>query len=104
MKTKDDGVLSWKPDYLSSLQSYASLLGLPLLVGWKHRTFWTLFEAKHFGPAVTNMNISFEDAMKQNVLGVLAGDFSFCFRPGTGLYFRYRKLGKTANGFEAVIQ
>ena len=104
VKTSVDGVLSWKPDYLSSLQRYASLLGLPLLVGWKHRTFWTLFEAEHFRLATSNLKISFEDAMKQSLLGVLAGDFSFCFRPGTGLHIQFRKLGEAADGFEAVIE
>jgi Holliday junction resolvase len=104
VKTSVDDALLWKPDYLSSLQRYASLLSLPLLVGWKHRTFWTLFEAKHFREATTNLKISFIDAMKQNLLGILAGDFSFSFRPGTGMHMRMRKLKETTAGFESVIE
>jgi Holliday junction resolvase len=104
VKTSVDPSLSWRPDYLSSLQRYASLLGLPLLVGWKHRTFWVLFEAKHFQQATTNLKMSFEDAMKQNLLGILAGDFSFCFRPGTGMHIRIRKLRETVDGFDGVIE
>jgi Holliday junction resolvase len=104
VKKSVDNALSWKPDYLSSLQRYASLLGLPLLVGWKHRTFWTLFEAKHFREATTNFKISFEDAMKQNLLGILAGDFSFSFRPGTGMHVRIRKLKEATHGFDGVIE
>jgi hypothetical protein len=104
VKTSVDDALSWKPDYLSSLQRYASLLNLPLLVGWKHRTFWTLFEAKHFRKATTNLRISFIDAMKQNLLGILAGDFSFSFRPGTGMHLRMQKLKETTDGFESVIK
>lgn len=104
VKTCIDKTLSWKPDYLSSLQRYASLLNLPLLVAWKHRSFWTLFEAKHFRLATTNLNISFLEAMKQNLLGVLAGDFSFSFRAGTGTHVRTRKLKETTNGFDGVLE
>jgi Holliday junction resolvase len=104
VKTSVDNTLSWKPDYLSSLERYAGLLGLPLLVGWKHQTFWTLFETKHFRKATTNLKISFIDAMKQNLLGVLAGDFSFSFRPGTGMHMRMRKVKETTDGLEGVIE
>lgn len=104
VKTSVDNTLSWKPGYLSSLERYASLLGLPLLVGWKHQTFWTLFETKHFRKATTNLKISFIDAMKQNLLGILAGDFSFSFRPGTGMHMRMRKVKETTDGFEGVIE
>ena len=95
--------LSWKPDYLSSLQRYADLLGLPLLVAWKHRTFWTLFEARHLRPAPTRLKISFEGAMKESLLGVLGGDFSFCFRAGTGMHIRIRKLEQMTDGFKSVM-
>ena len=104
VKTCIDKTLSWRPDYLSSLQRYASLLNLPLLVAWKHRSFWTLFEAKHLRLVTTNLNISFVDAMKQNLLGILAGDFSFSFRVGTGMHIRTRKLKETTEGFEGVIE
>jgi Holliday junction resolvase len=104
VKASVDNTLSWKPDYLSSLERYAGLLGLPLLVAWKYQTFWTLFETKHFRKATTNFKISFIDAMKQNLLGILAGDFSFSFRPGTGMHMRMRKVEETTNGFESVIE
>jgi Holliday junction resolvase len=104
VKTSVDNTLSWKPDYLSSLKRYADLLGLPLLIGWKHQTFWTLFEAKRLRLATTNFNISFRDAMIHSLLGVLAGDFSFSFRSGTGMHIRTRKLKETTDGFEGVIE
>jgi Holliday junction resolvase len=104
VKTSAENTLSWKSNYLSALQRYSSLLDLPLLVAWKRGTFWTLFETKHLRKATTNLNISFIDAMKQNLLGILAGDFSFCFRPGSGMHIRTRKLNETTAGFEGVIE
>jgi Holliday junction resolvase len=104
VKTCVDNTLSWKPDYLSSLQRYADLLGLPLLVGWKRETFWTLFEAKHLQLATTNFNITFKQAMIQSLLGMLAGDFSFSFRHGTSMHIRTRKLKETTDGFDGVIE
>jgi Holliday junction resolvase len=104
VKTKAKEALSWRPDYLGALQSYADLLKLPLLIAWKHHTFWTLFEAKHMRVSRKNFKMTFEDAMRQNLFGILAGDFSFSFRTGTGLHIRFRKLGSTADGFHGVIE
>lgn len=58
------------PEYLAARQRYATLLGLPLLVAWKHRTIWTLFEARHLQKATKNWNISFADAMLRHRLVV----------------------------------
>jgi len=92
VKVNADPVLSWKPAYLAALQRYAELLRLPLLVAWKHGTIWVLFEARHLRKAAKNLNISFGDALKETLLGLLAGDFSFSFRPGVGLHLKIRKV------------
>jgi Holliday junction resolvase len=104
VKSQEDKVLSWRPDFIVGLEQYASTVGLPLLVAWKHRTFWTLFETRHFSPATKNMNIAFEKAMRESLLGVLAGDFSFSFREGAAINLRMRKLGKTKTSFNVVIE
>lgn len=105
VKTCADGVLSWKPDYIGALQSYAALLNLPLLIAWKHQTFWTLFEARHLRKANKNLNISFPQAMSETLLGLLAGDFSFSFRPGAGVHIKIRKLKEADDGgFDGQIE
>ncbi len=86
--TLDLGTLSLKGKYLP----YAELLRLPMLVAWKHRGFWTLFEMRHAQLATVNYKIDFGTAMKQNLLGVLAGDFSYRLAPGTRIRMRIRKL------------
>ncbi len=77
VKSKNENKLSFKPDYIARLQSYADLLGLPLLIAWKYHSLWVLFEAKHLRKAVSNFNISFETAYKENLLGILVGDFAY---------------------------
>jgi hypothetical protein len=71
---------------------YAELLGLPLLIAWKDRTFWTLFEARHATLAETNYHIDFSKAFEENLLSTLAGDFSYRLAPGTALNMPIRKL------------
>jgi hypothetical protein len=71
---------------------YAELLHLPMLVAWKHRGFWMLFEMRHAQLATVNYKIDFGTAMKENLLGVLAGDFSYRLAPGTRIQMRIRKL------------
>jgi len=104
VKSKRDVTLSWRPDYIAALNRYASHVRLPLLVAWKHHTFWTLFETQHFSPATRNLNVSFEKAMQESLLGVLGGDFSFCFRKGAAMNVKMRKLRKTKKGFDVVIE
>jgi hypothetical protein len=72
--------------------NYAELLGLPLLIAWKNRSFWTLFEARHATLAKTNYHIDFQRASEENLLGVLAGDFSYRLAPGTTLNMSIRKV------------
>ncbi len=104
VKKKEDSKLSWKPDYLTSLKRYSDLLDVPLLVAWKCRGFWSLFEVRHFKRDFQNYNISFEAAMKQNLMGLLVGDFSYSLQPGLSLHFRMKKLEKTPDGWNAQIE
>ena len=46
VKVKEETKLSWRPDFIEALQAYSSLLELPLLVVWKNKTFWSLFEVR----------------------------------------------------------
>ena len=91
VKAKRSPKLSFTADYLGRLSSYADLLGLPLLIAWKFHGVWTLFEARHLKKARTNFNIRFGEAMRQNLLGVLAGDVSYKIAPGAGIILDCRK-------------
>lgn len=91
VKSKKAKVLSFTPDYLKRLQNYADLMGMPLLVAWKFHSVWMLFEVHHMTKAKTNFNITFGKAMRENLLGVLAGDVAYTFGVGVGLHLRFRK-------------
>lgn len=107
VKTSTDGILRWKPEYLKALQAYADLMGLPLLVAWKYQTLWALFEVGHLRrlpKARTNVGISFVDAMRQTLLGLLAGDFHFSFLSGVGVHIKIRKIQETEGGFDGRVE
>ncbi|AKK01058.1 restriction endonuclease [Pseudomonas citrulli] len=103
VKSKKDKLLSFKPEYMGRLQNYADLVGMPLLVAWKFHSLWMLFEARHMKKANKNFNIPLATAMRENLLGVLAGDVAYKIGAGAGIHLRFRKdrlLGsdKTSEG------
>lgn len=83
--------LSLKADYLAKLKAYAELVGKPLLIAWKFHGLWTLFDVRHLKLAKTNFNMKHGEAMRQNLLGVLAGDCVFKLAPGAGVHFEMAK-------------
>ncbi len=87
VKAKQDRTLSFRPDYFGRLTAYAELLGLPLLIAWKFHSMWSLFDARHLRVARINFNITQSEAMKQNLLGVLAGDVAYSLGSGAGIHF-----------------
>lgn len=91
VKSNTKQTLSFRPDYLKRLQNYAALLGLPLLIAWKHHSFWVMFEARHLRKAHKNFNISLDRASQENLLGVLAGDVSYKVGKGAGVHLSLRK-------------
>jgi Holliday junction resolvase len=91
VKSKKTAKLSFTPEYLGRLQSYADMLRLPLLIAWKHHGLWTLFDTRHLRKARKNLNISFNTAITENLLGLLAGDVAYKIAPGAGMSFRFRK-------------
>jgi len=82
--------LSLKPHYLR----YGELLGLPVLVAWRLAGMWTLFDPRVARLAEKNYKIDFLTAMKENLLGELAGDFSYRLEPGTKLRMCIKKVTK----------
>ncbi len=63
-----------------------------------------VFEARHLKKATTNFNISFEDALGETLLGLLAGDFSFSFMAGTSVHLKFRKEEDLDQGFVGTIE
>lgn len=91
VKSHKDKKLSFRQDYFERLRNYGKTLNLPVLIAWKRLGVWTLFELQHLRKASKNLNISFEQAMKENLLGLLAGDFAYSLYPRSGLHIKFRK-------------
>lgn len=101
VKSKKSNTLSFTPDYLQRLKNYAEMLGFPLLIAWKFHSLWMLFEVQHMQKAKNNFNISWNTAMRENLLCALAGDVAYSIGTGAGLHLRFRK-NKLVN--EKVIE
>lgn len=91
VKSYKDNKLSFRQDYFERLRNYGKALSLPVLIAWKRYGMWTLFELQHLKKASKNFNISFKQAMKENLLGVLAGDFAYSLHPQSGVHIQCRK-------------
>jgi hypothetical protein len=50
IKTSKDDRISWRESYYQGLLNYSNLIGIPILVAWKWRSFdiWTLGRLKDF--------------------------------------------------------
>lgn len=96
VKTTEFKTLSWRPDYFDGLRNYGMQMGLPILVAWKLKPLglWTLFELGHFTRAGQNYSITPESAMRESLMGILAGDFGVVIRQGVGLHFSIKKEEK----------
>lgn len=75
IKSKNDVRLKMKSEYVSGLKKYPLLKGYPLLIAWKFREFWYLFDIDTFISENGGINVRFEDAALANLMGVLCGDF-----------------------------
>lgn len=101
VKSKISKSLSFTSDYYSRLKQYAEALRLPLLIAWKRHGIWMLFDINNMNLAKTNYNITFSKAMGENLLGVLAGDFSYTIAKGVGIHISIKKeelLSESVNG------
>lgn len=91
VKSKKSETLSFRADYHAGLKRYAAVLNLPLLIAWKYRGIWTLFDIDHMNLAKTNYNVKFSKAISEGLLGVLAGDFSYSLAKGSGIHLQMHK-------------
>jgi len=86
VKTTNRDSLKWSTTYHTKLTRYAKSLDIPLLLAWKYRPMgmWTLCDITHLKPGV---RFEFTEAMRQNLMGVLAGDIQIVLKPGLGIHF-----------------
>lgn len=92
VKSSSKNVLSFKPEYRDKLINYASLLNLPILVAWKTKwNIWVLADIQEFKKTDKNFNLNFLDSLQNNLLGIIAGDFSYSLGVGSGVHISAKK-------------
>ncbi|WP_312101692.1 hypothetical protein [Acinetobacter venetianus] len=91
VKSCKKNVLSLRPDYVSKLKAYGELLGLPVLIAWRKFGIWSLVHLDIFSKANTNFNLSFNDAIRNSLMGKLLGDFSYTPQINSGIHISFRK-------------
>jgi Holliday junction resolvase len=78
VKTSNKLRLTFDADYMANLYHYAELHKRPLLVAWKVRRLgmWILVDPCHFKALNGKRVLGLEDAIKNNLMSRLAGDFA----------------------------
>lgn len=109
VKSTEDLKLRWTDEYHSKLQNYCNIMGHPLLLSWKVRPFgqWILVDPSTPG-LVKDERIDFCDAITQNLMGLVAGDFTVTPKPGIGIHFngqimKKKKISKTQSNVTIKI-
>lgn len=100
VKSKAARKIVWRPDYYEALVRYGEILGLPVLLAWKETRsrMWSLVDLARFSKTNVNYKLTFEDAMRNSIMSLLAGDFMIEFTPGFGLHFHMKKLSPVTDG------
>ena len=77
VKTGDKKTLKWTDAYHTSLCNFAKLVQLPLLVAWKYNRLWVLTDTELFEKKVSAHHLSFDSAIKNNLMSTLFGNSWF---------------------------
>jgi hypothetical protein len=109
VKTTEGMSLHFTKPYIERLRAYAALLSQPLLIAWRPRNigFWILLDADLVVAGDEGCTVRFDDAIKNDLMCLLAGDYSIIPMQGAGLRFVADRIGEkepTEDGFQAVFQ
>jgi len=109
VKSTEDFKLRWTYEYHRKLKTYCGIMGHPLLLSWKVRPFgqWLLLDPATPG-LVENGRIDFCHAFKENLMGLIAGDFRITPKSGIGIHFdgqimQKEKISKTESNVNIKI-
>jgi hypothetical protein len=92
VKTTGDTELVWTEKYLTSVRRFAGLMNLPLLVAWKHHGLWSLCDSELFEKAQTAFHLSFDTALKNNLMTALFGNVFVTVKEGLRFELRLKLL------------
>jgi len=97
VKEEKEDKIRWTEKYLASMREFAMLLKLPLLVAWKRWGLWALFDSELFGKKTAAYHVSFDTAMKNNLMTALFGNVFIVVNEGFRLEIEYKLLDQSAS-------
>lgn len=91
--TEKKTTLKFSGKYYKRIMSYSKLTGLPLLIAWKIKNIgiWFLVDINEFKLKNKAWHLKFEEAIKNNLLGILLGEFSINFHSNIKMRIKFRK-------------
>lgn len=92
VKSDADDKLKWSEKYLSAMKRFADLLGMPLLVAWKWHGMWALVDVERFEKKNTAYHLTFDAALKNNLMSALSGNVFLVIKEGFRLEFKLKLL------------
>ena len=110
VKTTRQHALRLKPDYIAKLNAYAKLISQPLLLAWRPRNFgsWLLVDLNELQTSgLLDGELQYEDAVKNDLMSLLAGDYHVVPERGVGLFFEASRIGQkieTSDGYRATYR
>jgi len=94
VKSNDTDKLVWSANYLESLQVFAALVKLPLLVAWKRGRLWVLVDSALMLKRVTAFHLPFEEAIKNSLMSALFGNVWIRFAEEFRLELTMKMMGE----------
>ena len=92
VKNEKEDSIKWSEKYLASLRGFAKLLNLPLLVAWKKHGIWLLCDSELFQKKNTAYHLSFDTAVKNNLMATLFGNLFIVVNEGFRMEIKYELL------------
>jgi hypothetical protein len=77
VKSSNNMTLAMSKNYVNGLKRHPLVRGYPILIAWKNREFWTLFDIDTFRTSAGSVRAKFLDAMEANLMSALIGDITF---------------------------
>jgi Holliday junction resolvase len=93
VKSTQEPKIKFSENYHRKIKAYARLNKLPLLVAWKVVNYgmWFLLDIERFQRKEKAYHLEFQEAVRENLLGILLDDFSIHFRPGIKFIIKFEK-------------
>lgn len=93
VKSSQGPKIKFSENYYRKIKAYARLTKSPVLVAWKVANYgmWFLVDIERFQRKEKAYHLEFQEAMRENLLSILLGDFSIHFRPGIEFIIKFGK-------------